>query len=250
MAARAGSGGSSPVSQRLPPYIAIARGIAEHPLFRHGGLRFTRREAWEWLLEQAAWKPKGHRHLFGVVDLGRGQLSLTVREMAQAWGWPATNVYRYMRRLQRDGMCNLHATGTSTGTIPGRPRLVITICNYDKFQPGCRKAEHHPEHQPEHQPPQLPGIVREPPAQAVQSKESIERKQAVRTCNRKKPSHGVPTPDGRFRWFDHGTMEWNAYAQDYLEVRGAAIMPVVYIGGRGNWFAYHGEATRKARRAR
>jgi len=68
--------------------------------------------------------------------------------------------------------------------------------------------------------------------------------------NRPKPFHGARSRKGaiRLRWWDHGTWEWNEYAEDYKAVRGVAIFPVTYQGGRGNWFAEMGEAVRLAKR--
>ena len=231
---------------RTPAYFAVARGIGDHPLFRWGRHRLSRREAFEILIELAAWRPKGHRHLFGVVDLGRGQLSLTVRELAAIWRWPATNVHRYLRRLQREGMCNLEATGTSSGKIPGKPRLIISICNYNKYQPSLTRAAHQREHQPEHRLPELPGIVQEDTTQAEQSIKESESALATTTRGRPKPKHGqrAQTRAGPMVWVDHGTVEWDIHAKDYQSVRNVAILPKVYQGGRGNWFMVHGEAAR------
>lgn len=231
---------------RTPAYFAVARGIGDHPLFRWGQRRLSRREAFETLIELAAWKAKGHRHLYGVVDLARGQLSLTVRELAAVWRWPPTNVHRYLRRLQREGMCNLEASGTSSGRIPGRARLVITICNYGKYQPAVGRVAHHAEHQPEQIAPQLPGIVTENIAEARESIKSQEKEAASTIRARQKPRHGrrANTADGPMVWVDHGTQEWDIHAKDYQSVRNVAILPKVYQGGRGNWFMVHGEAAR------
>lgn len=51
-------------------------------------------------------------------------------------------------------------------------------------------------------------------------------------------------------WFDHGTQEWELYAADYRETRGAEIFPEGRIGGHGNWFVLLGEATAPSPRRR
>jgi hypothetical protein len=71
-------------------FISIARGILDHP---HVGARkpYSRLEAWEWLLLEAAWKAhrvgfQAGRHL-GTISLERGQLSHSLRFIASKWGW-------------------------------------------------------------------------------------------------------------------------------------------------------------------
>src|SRR4029077_19478225 len=90
--------------RRQPSYFAVSRGIFEHTLFTHGKRPYSRREAWEWLIAQAAWKPKGHRHVYGIAELNRGQLSFTKRELAGIWRWPATNVLCFLHRLRLEEM--------------------------------------------------------------------------------------------------------------------------------------------------
>lgn len=46
-------------------------------------------------------------------------------------------------------------------------------------------------------------------------------------------------------WLDHGTEEWQLYAADYREARGADKLPENRIGGRGNWFRWLGETKQK-----
>ena len=105
-------------------FIALARGILDHPIV---GARkpYDRHSAWEWLLFEAAYKP--HRYAAGsvVVNLERGQLAHSTRYMANAWGWPETNVRRYLKRLKADAMIG---AATDAGIT------VITICNYDPYQ--------------------------------------------------------------------------------------------------------------------
>lgn len=43
-------------------------------------------------------------------------------------------------------------------------------------------------------------------------------------------------------WFDYGTPEWQIYANDFRNTRGAEKLPETREGGRGNWFKWLGEA--------
>jgi hypothetical protein len=79
--------------------FSVCRGVFDHPLFE--GDAFSRREAWLWLVSEAAWKPRVRFLGRGrtKIELQRGQLEHTIRFMAQAWRWPETNVRRFLQRL-------------------------------------------------------------------------------------------------------------------------------------------------------
>lgn len=103
--------------------VNIDRGLFEHDLFKNEP--FTEREAWMWMIMEAAWKPRTKRVGNGVFQLERGQLVSSVRFMAEAWKWSKSRVDRYLNRVSEMKMiCVKSGTAAS----------VITICNYDKFQ--------------------------------------------------------------------------------------------------------------------
>ena len=98
-----------------------------HPFFKKEP--YTEREAWMWLIEQAAWKAHRHRAGSYVFNLERGQLSASVRFMGEAWQWSKSKVQRFLVRLKTDTMVELsHGTGQLTGNT------VVTICNYNSYQ--------------------------------------------------------------------------------------------------------------------
>jgi hypothetical protein len=103
--------------------FAVDRGIFNHPVFADEPL--TEREAWQWLIAEAAWRERAKRVGSVVVKLKRGQLAASVRFMAEAWGWSKSRVGRFLDRLKIETMVS---TDNGTGV------LVITICNYDKYQ--------------------------------------------------------------------------------------------------------------------
>jgi|GEM_PF-2071207 hypothetical protein len=109
-------------------YIAIARGILDHPIV---GARkpFSRLEAWAWLLLEAAWKPRrvhmSNDRVHGVLELERGQLSHSLRFMADKWGWSVKKLRRFLVWLETDQMIT---TQTDTG------QTLITICKYNDYQ--------------------------------------------------------------------------------------------------------------------
>lgn len=111
-------------------FIALARGILDHPIVGvQKGEPYSRSEAWEWLIFEAAFKPRRYSASGIVVELQRGQLAHSTRYMAQAWRWPETNVRRFLERLKTGA-----GTGAMIGAESGAGITVITICNYDRFQ--------------------------------------------------------------------------------------------------------------------
>lgn len=103
-------------------FVAVYREATSHPLFKGHADRLG---AWMWLLMSAAWKPTQFDVSGKIVTLQRGQLSVSVRHLGEAWGWPKSNVDRFLTRLK---------TETMIETDSGTGRLIITICNYDKYQ--------------------------------------------------------------------------------------------------------------------
>lgn len=104
-------------------YFRVSREVFFHYLFE--GDKFSKREAWIWLIGAATWKPKTKSLRGKTITLERGQLSASFRYLAEIWGWNLNVVQRFLNRLIADGMvCVDNETGT----------MVITICNYDKYQ--------------------------------------------------------------------------------------------------------------------
>lgn len=105
-------------------YIALARGSLEHEIFAPEP--FTEREAWVWLIFEAAWKPRRVRRGDAVIDLARGELAHALEFMRAAWKWKSkSRVARFLKRLEADSMIVRQAVRDATR---------ITICNYDKYQ--------------------------------------------------------------------------------------------------------------------
>ncbi len=73
-----------------------------------------KRAAWVWLIERAAFDGEG-----------RGHLSHSIRYLAEAWGWPTTKVFDFLKACVRERM--IQCSG-------GKRETIITICNYNKYQ--------------------------------------------------------------------------------------------------------------------
>jgi hypothetical protein len=106
-------------------YYRMARGWLDHELF--DGEPYCPRAAWEWLIAQAVWRPKT---ISGTpFTLDRGQLSYSLRYLAEAWQWSIARVRGFLAKLAKRHMIRTdHVTGSRTG------RLVITVCNYERYQ--------------------------------------------------------------------------------------------------------------------
>jgi len=108
------------------------RGWMDNPAL--GGRRepLCRRAAWVWLIEEAAWQPCRVSIGGRTVTLTRGQISHSLRFLANAWRWSLAAVQRFIKRLKADTMID---TATDTGI------LVITICNYDRYQSSAQATD-------------------------------------------------------------------------------------------------------------
>lgn len=113
-------------------YALIYRSLLDHPVFR------DEPEAWAFasLILRAAWKPTRVRYKDYSFVLERGQVAVSMRDLASRWGRSKNWAHRFLDRLEEAGMVDKKrdrgrdSTGTGSGTAP----TVITICNYDKFQ--------------------------------------------------------------------------------------------------------------------
>lgn len=102
----------------------VARGWMDNPALSSKE-PFSRREAWLWMIEQAAYVERKISIGGKTVPLARGQFSHSLRFMAKAWGWNEPAVRRFIERLKTDAMID---AATDAG------QLVVTLCNYCKIQ--------------------------------------------------------------------------------------------------------------------
>lgn len=124
--------------------FSVDRDIFRHQLFDDGA-PFSRREAWLWLIAEAAYKPRSVRIVGKTYDLERGQLAVSTRYLAEVWRWSHAAVRRFLEALR--AAQDRHTSGTETGT-PDGPMIgthggtgitIITISNYNKFQPEAKQ---------------------------------------------------------------------------------------------------------------
>lgn len=112
-------------------HINVARSIFDHPMF-DDGRPLSPREAWLWLISNAAWRPVQVMVRNGrsqqMVNLQRGQLTYSRSFLCKAWSWTSDKAVRtFLARLAREGMIDFQT---------GQLQTVISICNYGVFQFG------------------------------------------------------------------------------------------------------------------
>ena len=110
-------------------YFAVSRRLFEHDFF--AAEPFTEREAWLWLIREAAWKRTSVRVGRGRITLERGQCAASTRFLAGAWQWSHSRVVRYLKRLENGNMIL-----SEIGTLATQ----ITICNYNDYQGPNRET--------------------------------------------------------------------------------------------------------------
>lgn len=102
-------------------YARIHRSLLGHHAFRNDAEAM----AFAWLTVRASWRPARIRYKGHQLTLQRGQLAISVRDFAEAMDRDKGWVERLLKRLRSATMIE---TVSETGV------LVITICNYEKYQ--------------------------------------------------------------------------------------------------------------------
>jgi|GEM_PF-2924704 len=86
----------------------------------------SEKEAWIWLIENAAYNTKFINIKSFPVQIERGSLSYSVRYLSVAWMWDShERVRRYLKHLETWGMIKCQIVAKQN---------LITLCSYDKYQ--------------------------------------------------------------------------------------------------------------------
>lgn len=122
-------------------YARFHRSLIGHPAFRNDAESM----AFAYLVLRASWKPVRVRYKGKSIELNRGQLAVSVRDLADALDRDKGWVERLLKKCRAEGMCETHA---DAGV------MVVTICNYDKYQSSnenCETADKTPNETPARQ---------------------------------------------------------------------------------------------------
>lgn len=109
-------------------YARLHRSLIGHPAFRNDAEAM----AFAYLVLRASWRPTRVRYKGKALSLNRGQLAISVRDFAEAMDRDKGWIERLLKRLKSETMVE---TLTETGV------LVITICNYEKYQAANDERE-------------------------------------------------------------------------------------------------------------
>ena len=103
--------------------VLIARSLWDDPAFKQDA--FSEREAWVWMICEAAWRPHERRVGSLIIQLDRGQLAHSTRFLSEAFGWSHSKVRRFLERLENRHMIEVK---TDTGVS------VISLLKYNTYQ--------------------------------------------------------------------------------------------------------------------
>lgn len=105
-------------------HVHLARKSWDNPILKEPGRRFSKWEAWFWIVSREA---------RGLPDekngLGRGEFVASVRELAKRWKWSRSSVQRFLKTLQKgdDPMIK------SLGQVAGHSTEHFIICKYETY---------------------------------------------------------------------------------------------------------------------
>lgn len=105
-------------------WIRVQTSIFDHEAFAPEPL--TEREAWLWLIANAAWKDTRHRVGSQMVEVPVGSLFVTLRGLQNEWKWGSDFKVRSFLALLRDQ--EMIVMNSNAG------KTQITICNYSRYQ--------------------------------------------------------------------------------------------------------------------
>lgn len=121
---------------------------------------FTEREAWLWIVENAAYEAHKRFVSGNGIDLARGQLIASQRNLSEIWKWGRQRVRGFIAKLEQVGSITQNSTHGLT---------MITVCNYERYQGE----------QPNAQPSSNPAATQQQPIKE-EGKEGKERKEVLR----------------------------------------------------------------------
>jgi DNA-binding transcriptional regulator YhcF (GntR family) len=106
----------------MPGWIKLDRQIQDHWVWKD---KYSRGQAWVDLIMLANYEDKKTIHKGKVKVCKRGDVNLSVKYLAERWGWNWRTVKSFLNALESDGMITSEYTTNYT---------TITLVNYDKYQ--------------------------------------------------------------------------------------------------------------------
>lgn len=103
-------------------WICSYRKIWDHPIFDGDALRVG---VWTWMIHTAAWKDTRFRIGSKMVQIRRGQLCVSHRQICTETGMPHRKLRTFLVELTKEGAITQDTT---------QGRTIITICKYEEYQ--------------------------------------------------------------------------------------------------------------------
>ena len=111
-------------------FLPLNRSLLNHWLWKDKP--FSKGQAWVHLLLLANYKDKKMPYKGEVVTCKRGDVNLSITELAKRWGWSRNSARRFLMLLESDGMVTVNAT---------THRTTITLEKYGFFNNPCATNE-------------------------------------------------------------------------------------------------------------
>ena len=111
-------------------FLPLNRSLLNHWLWKDKP--FSKGQAWVDLLLLANYEDKKMPYKGKVVTCKRGDVNLSITELAKRWGWSRNSARRFLMLLESDGMVTVNAT---------THRTTITLEKYGFFNNQCATNE-------------------------------------------------------------------------------------------------------------
>tara|TARA_Y100001951_G_scaffold104212_1_gene115166 strand:+ start:1362 stop:2153 length:792 start_codon:yes stop_codon:yes gene_type:complete len=173
-------------------FVRVYRRVLEDPDFTSAAEAM----AFVYLILKASWRDVEVRYKGRKIALKRGQLALSLRDMAADLEWSKSRCERYLNTMKRAGKLGTgggtppgHQSGQRAGHLPGQAANVLTICKYDDYQlspnavetpggTGCGTAENS-----------------ERDSSGTQNNKGNEERRDITKVSSPTPVRAKPTPD-------------------------------------------------------
>jgi hypothetical protein len=109
----------------IPGFAISWRSKWEHPIFR----RKQEAAVWAWMCDTAQWQDYRMPTKFGPIDLKRGELIISEREVADDFGLHRNTLRALIQRMVDDGMITL-----IRDRIHHRAGTIVSIVKYEQYQ--------------------------------------------------------------------------------------------------------------------
>lgn len=113
-------------------HVKMSRKAFESDPFWLESRVFSRWEAWQDLIQMAAWKSQRRAVGASVVELRRGEILVSVRYLARRWRWSKNKVAAFLQLLEE--------MGRIAGQRKGQAGTAYLLVNYERYQ-GAPSAD-------------------------------------------------------------------------------------------------------------